>query len=98
MARAFGLGQPTGIDQIQEAAGQINNPPTVIDVVNDAIGQGDILVTPLQVARFIAAIGNGGTLYRPQLVENIVPVNGAAEQIFKPDANAAPLPVQPFRL
>ena len=97
MARAFGLGQKTGIEQIQEEAGQINNPPTVLDVVNDAIGQGDIQVTPLQVARFIAAVGNGGTLYRPQLVENVIPVNGAATTIFKPAAQST-LPVQPFRL
>jgi penicillin-binding protein 2 len=97
MARAFGLGSVTGIEQIPEEAGKISDPPTVIDVVNQSIGQGDVLVTPLQVARFMAALGNGGTLYRPQLVEQIVPVEGAATTIFKPIAQGT-LPVQPFRL
>ena len=98
MARAFGLGQPTGIGQIEEAGGQINDPPTDIDVVNQSIGQGDVLVTPLQVASFIAALGNGGTLYRPQLVERIEPIDGSpATQVFKPEARGT-LPIQPFRL
>ena len=98
MARAFGLGQKTGIE-IPEEAGQIldtNNDP--VEVVNQSIGQGTVQVTPLQVARFIAALGNGGTLFRPQLVERIEPVEGGDPIVmFKPEAQGV-LPIQPFRM
>lgn len=86
MSQNFGLGSETGIEVIPESAGQILVPGTDIDATNQAIGQGDVQVTPLQVVDFIAAIANGGTLYRPQLIDKIQPVEGDPVLVFKPEA------------
>lgn len=81
IAREFGLGQPTGIQGIAESAGLIPDPEWKLanigegwatgDAVNMSIGQGYVQVTPLQMANIVAAIANGGTLYRPTLVDHI---------------------------
>ncbi len=100
MARAFGLGSPTGIIGLpadEEEAGQILNPREAIDAVNNAIGQGGTLVTPLQVVRFIAAIGNGGTLYRPQLIESIAAPGEEPSFVFEPQVDGT-LPLAPENL
>jgi penicillin-binding protein 2 len=93
-ARAFGLGRPTGIGQIDETAGRIPDPAwklatrgqpwEVIDSLNLAIGQGDVLVTPLQIAQMVAAVGNQGTLMQPQLVRRIQPPDGAPSFELRP--------------
>jgi len=72
MLDEFGFGRPTGIDIAGEAAGMVQTParqgwsPLVLDT--NGYGQG-IAVTPLQLVRMVAAIGNDGKLMRPYVVE-----------------------------
>ncbi|MBK8984545.1 MAG: hypothetical protein IPM39_00450 [Chloroflexi bacterium] len=91
VAKAFGLGQTTGI-QIAESAGLIPSPEWKInnvgegwvpgDAVNMAIGQGFVQVTPLQMVDVVAAVANGGTLYRPTVVDRIGAGGGAPEEAW----------------
>ncbi|MCJ7583461.1 MAG: hypothetical protein MUO30_01635 [Anaerolineales bacterium] len=85
MATGFGLGQATGIEQVAESEGQVPVPGDGVQATSLAVGQGDLQVTPLQVADFMAAIGNGGTLYRPQLVEKVVSASGEKLLDFRPE-------------
>lgn len=84
-ARLYGLGEATGIDAVLEETGQINDPTTEGAAVQMGIGQGDMLVTPLQVANMVAAIANGGTLYRPQVIQKITSIDGTEIESFKPE-------------
>jgi penicillin-binding protein 2 len=54
------------------------------DAVNFAIGQGDTMVTPLQLARAYAALSNGGTLYAPRVAKAIVDPQGHVVRRIKP--------------
>lgn len=94
--RAFGLGISTGLVGLPESAGLMPDPAWKQavrgtawwpgDTVNLAIGQGDLLVTPLQGARMMAAVANGGTLYRPYLVARIAAGGTEPEVVFRPEA------------
>jgi cell division protein FtsI/penicillin-binding protein 2 len=98
MARAFGLGSPTGIKGIDfDGPGNISNPSDEFNAALISIGQADMLVNPLQVARFVAAVGNGGTLYLPQVIEKIVDPDGNPSFTFAPEAQGQ-IPVSPENL
>lgn len=91
LARQFGLANPTGIDIIDEVAGQVNDPApddsgatASFHAVQQAIGQSTTQITPLQAAVYVAAVGNGGTLYQPQLIERVEDFNGGVVQEFSP--------------
>ncbi|OGL73770.1 penicillin-binding protein 2 [Candidatus Uhrbacteria bacterium RIFCSPHIGHO2_12_FULL_60_25] len=76
--RAFGLGAKTGLDLPGEATGHVPSQEWkektkgerwyIGDTYNLSIGQGDLLVTPVQMARVTAAIANGGSLVVPHVV------------------------------
>jgi penicillin-binding protein 2 len=143
MAKAFGLGAPTGIDLPDDAAGRIpdrawkqrywastrdyycgkaktgfpevkstdpararfltqlarencvdGNVFRAGDEANFVIGQGDVSVSPLQMARVYAAIANGGTLWTPHVGKAVVSPSGQVVSRIKPHA-AGTVPLRP---
>ncbi len=55
------------------------------ETVNTSIGQGFVLTTPLQLASMTAALANGGTVWKPQIVQKTVNLEGETDWIFKPE-------------
>jgi penicillin-binding protein 2 len=100
-SREFGLGSKTGIDLPGEVSGRVpdaawkkefnkNYPEYQLwlpgDTVNMAIGQGDLLVTPLQMASVYAGLGNGGTLMRPHVLKDVLDSEGGVALSSEPVA------------
>ncbi|MDR3686087.1 MAG: penicillin-binding protein 2 [Coriobacteriia bacterium] len=98
-ARKFGFGQDSGIDLPGEANGRVpdiawknayfqNYPEmqgwNVGDTVNMAIGQGDLLVTPLQLADAYAGIANGGKVMRPHILKQVLGADGKPVLTYQP--------------
>jgi penicillin-binding protein 2 len=91
-AALLGLGKPTGVDLPSEATGFLPDEEWKMETLGEkwyigdsyhsAIGQGFITATPIQIANYVAAIANGGTLYSPRLVAKIKK-NNNEEQILR---------------
>lgn len=122
--RKFGLGAKTGIDFPSENEGFLPNPEEkekragsawrIGDTYNVSIGQGDLLVTPLQLLNYIAAIANGGKLYQPHLNKEKTPAilndlsglqgfikdvqRGMEDVVYQPYGTAISLRDLPFKV
>ncbi|HXI81394.1 MAG TPA: penicillin-binding protein 2 [Verrucomicrobiae bacterium] len=93
-AHNFGFGAPTGIDLPGEVSGIIPSnawkeealgaPIYPGEVYQAGIGQGYDVVTPIQLINAYAAMVNGGKLYQPQLVRQIIGPDGSIVRPFKP--------------
>jgi cell division protein FtsI (penicillin-binding protein 3)/stage V sporulation protein D (sporulation-specific penicillin-binding protein) len=81
--KKFGLGSETGIDVPGEASGLTKNLDSnvFVDSATAGFGQG-IAVTPIQTIRALAALGNGGKLVTPHIVDTIVYRNGESKKII----------------
>ena len=94
-AKRLGLGQKLGFPFGGERSGLIPNRAWKKkrfgtswydgETVISSIGQGFVLTTPLQLATMAATLANGGTVWRPQIVQKIVNLEGGTEWLLKPE-------------
>lgn len=108
-AHAFKLGSPLGVELLNERSGLI---PTAEwkqkrfgkrwyhgETLPVAIGQGAVLLTPIQLASMIATVANEGTIYRPHLVKRIVDADGKTLRETQTEIiGTAPFAKESFRL
>ncbi|HCS77362.1 MAG TPA: penicillin-binding protein 2, partial [Syntrophaceae bacterium] len=94
-AKMFGLGEATGIELAHERKGlvptrdwklaRMKEPWQLGETISISIGQGFNLVTPLQLAQAYSALANGGSLWRPHLVQRIELPGGALAKEYLPE-------------
>lgn len=90
----FGLGEKSNIDLPDEKEGLVPTPGWKEaakgeswyqgDTYHMAIGQGDVLATPLQIVNYTACIASSGVLYQPQVVKQIIGPEGKVIRDFQP--------------
>lgn len=106
-AKSFGLGARTGVELDHEARGLIPSsvwkkqrfgvPWQEGETLSVSIGQGYVLVTPLQMAMLTAAVGNGGVRYRPTILSRVETLEGDVVSQATPE-EIGRLPVSPRNL
>jgi penicillin-binding protein 2 len=93
-ASEFGFGKKTGIPFPHEKSGIVPSTSWKMKVhgvpwysgetLSFAVGQGYVNVTPIQLARMISAVANGGTLFLPQVVEKVESTSGKVLRQYSP--------------
>ena len=93
-AKEYGFGAPTGIDLPGEVSGivptnawkeeALGAPMFPGEIYQAGIGQGYDAVTPIQLINAYAALANGGTVYEPQIVREVIGPDGSVIQPFQP--------------
>jgi len=95
VAQEFGLGQAPGLGLGDEARGIVPSPAWKKEHQGDAwypgntvitgIGQGLVIASPMQIARMVAAVANGGILYRPWVLKRVESLSGAVIEEYEPE-------------
>jgi penicillin-binding protein 2 len=95
-AKRFGLGARTGILLNGEADGRIPTDEYMEqtyhrhilggDLANLSIGQGDILISPLQMAQAMGALANGGIVYQARIARQVQTLNNEVVYVYNPRA------------
>lgn len=83
--KSLDLGTETGIDLPGEVPGLTSNldAPRELEMANASFGQG-IALTPIETVRALSALGNGGKLITPHLVEKVIYQNGKERELVQP--------------
>jgi len=97
-AKKLGLGRKLGIDMPNESSGLVPTDDWKKEVKGEiwmpgdtlhmAIGQGDVLTTPLQILNLTSFVANGGTLFNPRIVEKVEDQNGKVVKNFNDEVLA----------
>ncbi|OHB92624.1 MAG: hypothetical protein A3G17_07795 [Planctomycetes bacterium RIFCSPLOWO2_12_FULL_50_35] len=93
----FGFGSETGVDLPYEASGDVPLPRYPGERINVSIGQGALVVTPLQMTQLASAVANSGIMVRPHLLKKIVADDDATvRKVEAPELREIDIPKEHF--